>query len=106
MQETSSGHLVMCFAMRPSKREDTLSLEGYFSGIVPYVRHLANKALFWADCLPSLERATLIALGVRNISRLSGRAHICTGQAGHGLAARTMLEICKAGQRYKPSRKA
>jgi len=77
------------------------SLEGCFFGIAPYVRELADKALFWADLLPGLERATLIALGVRNRSRLSGRAHICTG-----LAARTVLEVCKGGKRYKPSRKA
>jgi len=54
-----------------------------------------------ADFLQGLERAALIALSVRNISRLSGRAHICTG-----LAARTVLEVCKAGNRYKPSGKA
>ncbi len=28
VQETSSGHLVMCFTIWPSEREDTTSLEG------------------------------------------------------------------------------
>lgn len=73
---------------------------------VPDVRDLANKDLFWTDFLSGLERATLIALGVRTRSRLSGGAHDCPGPAGGPKVLVTVLELCAAEIRYKSSGKA